>query len=189
MEYKDLVNLKSTKEIFEYYYRYGDLSAEAQEIMRYFFIAKQQVYHYQLNRFKDQLKELIRFQFQGEVACDDLFLFDSLSGIEITDLHQLLNFSKNKIVCGVEKTVYLSYQKKLQQINSKQHLVNRINKWKNFVPDKTLNQTAYKPVPSDKYQTLYEQMRKKKGKIVRSISKEKSTKTWEFIRREELVHE
>lgn len=40
MEYKDLVNLKSTKEIFEYYYRYGDLSAEAQEIMRYFFIAK-----------------------------------------------------------------------------------------------------------------------------------------------------
>ena len=63
-------------------------------------------------------------------------------------------------------------------MNSKQHLVNRINKWKNFVPDKTLNQTSYKPVPSEKYQTLYEQMRKKKGKIVRSISKEKSTKTW-----------
>jgi hypothetical protein len=57
---------------------------------------------------------LIRFQFQGEVACDDLFLFDSLSGTEITDLHQLLNFCKNKIVCGVEKTIFLSYQKKIQ---------------------------------------------------------------------------
>jgi hypothetical protein len=67
-----------------------------------------------LNRFKDQLKELIRFQFQGEVACDDLFLFDSLSGTEISDLHQLLNFSKNKIVCGVENNAFLSYQKKMQ---------------------------------------------------------------------------
>ena len=40
MEYKDLVNLRSTKEIFDHYYRYGDCSAEAQEIMRYFFVAK-----------------------------------------------------------------------------------------------------------------------------------------------------
>jgi len=30
MEYKDLVNLRSTKEIFDYYHRYGDSSVEAQ---------------------------------------------------------------------------------------------------------------------------------------------------------------
>ncbi len=114
MEYKNLVNLRSTKEIFDHYHQYGENSAEAQEIIRYFFVAKEQIYQYQLNRFKDQLKELIRFQFQGEVACDDLFLFDSLSGVEITNLHQLMNFYKNKIVCGVENTIFLSYQKKLQ---------------------------------------------------------------------------
>jgi hypothetical protein len=53
MEYKDLVNLRSTKEIFDFITSLGAKEAEVRETLRYFFLAKKEVYEYQLNRLRD----------------------------------------------------------------------------------------------------------------------------------------
>ena len=53
------------------------------EFVRYYCIANDTAYEYELLRIKDKMKEVIGYQFKRDVSLQELFIFDTTTGREV----------------------------------------------------------------------------------------------------------
>jgi hypothetical protein len=106
------------------------------------------------------------------------------SGVQITNLYELIKYNSNKYIVGVEPNAWTLYQKFTQEQNNKRQLVQRVNNWKSIISDKTHTEMSFKPITVEKYQHLFDGAQKKRAKMNRNRKKcEISLKNSQFINR------
>lgn len=65
--------------------------------------------------------------------------------------------------------------------------MNRVNQWKSIISDQTHTEMSFKPITTEKYQSLFQNVQKKRAKMNRNKKKcEVSLKNSQFINREAL---
>jgi hypothetical protein len=67
--------------------------------------------------------------------------------------------------------VWTVYKKFAKEENNRKQLVNRVNQWKSIISDKTHTDIAFKPITTEKYQSLFENVQRKRGKMNRNRKK------------------
>lgn len=79
------------------------------ELVRYFFVANDKSYSYQLDRIKDQIKKIVGQQFKKDIGHEDVYLFAADDAREIVDLFGLLQYN-GKLVITTDKQVFYDYR-------------------------------------------------------------------------------
>lgn len=66
--------MKTVKDVFKLIEERND-PLFTKETLRYFFISSINIYEYHLNKIKDQIKNLINYQFNQEISQEDIYLY------------------------------------------------------------------------------------------------------------------
>lgn len=69
-----MVNMRSMREIFGELENNQREMVYKKEMVRYFFVANQQIYRYQLDKIKDQLKRIVGRHFNKDIGHEDLYI-------------------------------------------------------------------------------------------------------------------
>ena len=115
---KDVINCRSVHEIFAVLEQYGEDSSEYNEILRHFFITNEEVYEYQFNCIKDEMRYLINLENNCINHDEKIFVFHIRTGKLVTSLTELID-AKEKFVVGIAENAYELYQLYDRRKNSK----------------------------------------------------------------------
>lgn len=104
-----MVNIRSIREIFAELENPDRDQVYKREMVRYFFVANERAYSYQLEKIKDQIKRIVGQQFKKDIGHEDIYVFGVDDGREIVDLFGLLQYN-GKVVIATDKQVFYDYR-------------------------------------------------------------------------------